>query len=390
MVGYLDEESSIVNYVNQLLEQAILLGASDIHLEPQADQLRVRFRIDGMLYDRDPVDKDHMARVLSRIKVIASLDIAQRRVPQDGSFYFPINNRLVDLRVSTFPSFFGEKIVIRILDTAQAVVQLNQLGFLQEQYQQMQQLLQKASGFIIVTGPTGSGKTTTLYAALAQLNHPTKNIITLEDPVEYHVHGVTQGQINAHSGFTFARGIRSLLRQDPDIAMIGEIRDKESARIAIEASLTGHLVLSTLHTNDAPSAIIRLMDMGIESFLINASVTGVLAQRLVRTICEHCREPKKLQAADRSLMKRHNIESSNLFIGRGCSQCADIGYKGRTGIFELLVMNDPLREFIVENPKFVDIYQQALAQGMQTLKQHAARHVANGVTTLEELVRAIG
>lgn len=380
---------SAVELVDRLILEAIAQGASDIHVESQPDGLRIRFRLDGMLHEQPSLPASIMMQILSRIKVLACVDVAQKRIPQDGKFSITMNDRPIDLRVSTFPAHTGEKIVIRILDTAKPVVSLHQLGFADAVLVTFNQLLQKPQGFILVTGPTGSGKTTTLYAAISALNKTSTHIITLEDPVEYHIPGVTQAQINPLAGFTFAKGIRSLLRQDPDIAMIGEIRDKESARIAIEAALTGHLVLSTLHTNDAVSAIIRLMDMGIEPFLINAAVTGVLAQRLVRIVCERCRQEKNIDEQDRSCIERYVLNIEKLYYGTGCHFCNGIGYRGRTGVFELLTISDDLRALIIEHPKFDAMYKQALADGMQTLQEHGKQKVAEGITTLEELLRIL-
>lgn len=381
-------ELSVVEIVDQIILSAILFESSDIHLESMEDHLRIRYRIDGILYDQNSISFALMFQVISRIKVLSNIDIAQKRIPQDGKFKVTLKDgNVIDLRISTFPSIYGEKIVIRILDRLKTTIALSNLGFDSEVNIKFNRLINKANGFILVTGPTGSGKTTTLYAALCAIHTSQKNIITLEDPVEYHIHGVTQGQINLGSGFTFAKGIRSLLRQDPDIAMIGEIRDKESARIAIEAALTGHLVFSTLHTNDAPGAIMRLMDMGIEPFLINAAISGVLAQRLVRKICFNCRHEYQPTDEEKLIMQNLNIKNNSLFKGLGCSKCNNLGNKGRIGIFELLVMTEDLRHLIVENPRFTSISSQAIKDGMQTLLQDAVNKVSSGIITLDELVR---
>ena len=363
--------SDVVSIVDNLIQRAIEKGASDIHLESSANNLRIRFRLDGLLHDQETIEKSIMDQVLSRIKVLANIDTSKKRIPQDGKFSIRNEDKLIDLRVSTFPTIYGQKCVIRILDNDTKIVQLDQLGFYEETLSKFMDMLNKSTGFILVTGPTGSGKTTTLYGALSHLNSSEKNIITLEDPVEYCIDGVCQGQINNVSGFTFEKGIRSLLRQDPDIAMIGEIRDKESAKIAIEASLTGHLVFSTLHTNDAPSAIMRLMDMGIEPFLINASLSGVLAQRLVRKLCA-CK-----------------VQLDSVYKPNGCPKCDQAGYKGRCGIFELLQLTDGLRALIKEKPCFESIYQQSLKDGMKTLKQDAQQKVKDGITSVEEILRVI-
>jgi len=313
-------EFSAVDIVDKIISRAIAFSASDIHLESSEHQLRVRYRVDGILQDQSHIQKDIALQVISRIKVLADIDIAQKRIPQDGKFKININNNIVDLRISTFPAVYGEKIVIRILDRIKTTIDLESLGFDPVILDKFKNLVNKSGGFILVTGPTGSGKTTTLYAALSSIHTPEKNIITLEDPVEYHIEGVTQGQINLGSGFTFAQGIRSLLRQDPDIAMIGEIRDRESAKIAIEASLTGHLVFSTLHANNAPGAIMRLMDMNIEPFLINAAVTGILAQRLARKICLFCRFEYVPNIQEKTLIDSLGINLNKLYKGTGCDK----------------------------------------------------------------------
>lgn len=373
-------EVSVVELVDNLVKDAISKKASDIHLESTENNLRVRFRLDGILHDQESISKSIMDQVISRIKVLSNIDTSKNKIPQDGKFSVNNLNNSIDLRVSTFPTIYGQKCVIRILDNDSKVVQLDQLGFNSEDLNKFLKLINKPTGFILVTGPTGSGKTTTLYGALSHLNSTEKNIITLEDPVEYCIDGVCQGQINNATGFTFEKGIRSLLRQDPDIAMIGEIRDKESAKIAIEASLTGHLVFSTLHTNDAPSAIMRLMDMGIEPFLINASLSGVLAQRLVRKLCD-C---KKLEDK-----KNIEFELDTVYKPVGCENCNNTGYKGRLGIFELLELTDNLRSLIKSAPCFDAIYKQALNDNMKTLKQDALEKVKSGITSLEEFLRVI-
>lgn len=380
---------SVVEIVDKIIFDAISHGASDIHLEAMEDYLRLRYRIDGILYDQEPIGFHLIQHIVSRIKVISNIDIAQRRVPHDGKFKLIINKNSIDFRVSTFPCVYGEKVVIRILDRLKTTIDLHSLGLSDLMLGTFKDLISKSSGFILVTGPTGSGKTTTLYSALCHVNSPHKNIITLEDPVEYHIEGVTQGQINLGSGFTFAKGIRSLLRQDPDIAMIGEIRDKESAQIAIEAALTGHLVFSTLHTNNAPSAIMRFMDMGIEPFLINAALSGVLAQRLARKVCNDCKIQKNPNAQQLAIMKRLNLHCDALYEGQGCNNCGNLGYKGRAGIFELLVISDQLRSLIVKNPSFQMIYARVVDDGMCTLLQDGFQKVKDGIISFDELVRVI-
>lgn len=388
MNDYVDQ--SVVRQVDSLIHQAIDRGASDIHLEPNAQALRVRFRIDGVLYDQKSIEKSIMHQIISRFKVLAHMNIAEKRLPQDGKISLSVKGKPVDLRVSTFPSLFGEKMVVRILDRAAHAMALDQLGFSGKMLERIRELSARPNGFFLVTGPTGSGKTTTLYAILSSLHSPDKNIVTLEDPVEYNLDGVTQGPINPAIGFTFDRGVRSLLRQDPDILMVGEIRDKETARVAIEAALTGHLVLSTLHTNDAPSVVMRLMDMGIEPFLLNASLMGVLAQRLVRKICAECREVVAPSNAQEHVMKKFGIDpSTSLYRGRGCQWCNGLGYKGRIGIFELLTISSGLRSLIVSSPIVDDIYRQAHADGMNTLLQDGIGKVSAGTISLDELVRVI-
>jgi type II secretory ATPase GspE/PulE/Tfp pilus assembly ATPase PilB-like protein len=376
-----------VSVVNQMLASAIKLGASDIHLESVQNGLRVRYRIDGVLHDQTIVAKDLADQVISRIKILSGIDISKKRIPQDGKF--KAEGKCIDFRVSTFPSVKGEKIVVRILDKDQQNITLENLGLDAQAYTKFLDLINKNSGFVLVTGPTGSGKTTTLYAALNKLHKPDKNIITLEDPVEYNIDNITQGNIQTDSGFTFAQGIRALLRQDPDIAMIGEIRDRESAKIAIEASLTGHLVFSTLHTNDAASAIVRLMDMGIEPYLIKASLTGVLAQRLARKICQACKEKYAPSSQEQATLNHFGISTSSLCRGVGCQSCNNLGYKGRVGLFELLELTDELRSVISENPDFGEITKQALSGGMQSLIFDGGLKLKEGIISLEELVKAL-
>lgn len=383
------DQLNIIQRVDLLIREAIARAASDIHLETMEDKLRVRFRLDGLLYDQRPIEKIYSAEIISRIKVLARMDIAERRLPQDGKTSLVHDDRSIDLRVSTFPSLYGEKMVLRILDRQASMVGFDTIGLSENIAARFKQLLQKSSGFFLVTGPTGSGKTTTLYAALGLINNPEKNIVTLEDPVEYSIDGITQGYINNDAGFTFERGIRALLRQDPDILMVGEIRDKQTARIAIEAALTGHLVFSTLHTTDAASAIMRLMDMGIDPYLINASVTGVLAQRLVRKICEACRISQELDQRQLHWSKKMMPDLTSSFRGAGCDACNQIGYRGRTGIFELLDFSPQLRALISSAPQFDQIYAQALADGMQTLAMDGAAKVKAGIISLEDLMQVV-
>lgn len=383
------QEFPVVKIVDNVFSLALSKSASDIHFEPDAARLRVRLRIDGVLYDHEPVDVAFMHQILSRIKVLANINIAEKRVPQDGKFRLAFNQQEIDLRVSTFPTVFGEKIVVRILDRAHYTISLDKLGFQDTVYEQILSLLSKSSGFFLVCGPTGSGKTTTLYGALSYLNNPQKNIITLEDPIEYCIQGITQGQIHPDAGFTFEKGMRALLRQDPDIVMVGEIRDKQTARIAIEAALTGHLVFSTIHTNDATSVIMRLMDMGIEPFLINAAITGILSQRLARKICVHCKIERAPDDHEQALLKKFNYSAPTLFEGKGCNYCAGLGFAGRIGIFELLPMSSGLRSLIVQFPSLERIYTQAIEQGMQPLIADGLLKMQQGIISIKELARVL-
>ncbi len=384
-----ESEFPIISIVDNLLAHAIIKSASDIHFEPLEDQLRVRLRIDGVLYDHDPVNEKIMQQMIARLKVLASINIAEKRVPEDGKFRIMRDGHEVDLRVSTFPTIYGEKVVVRILNRLDYTATLDKLGFTSAMATQVTALLAQSNGFFLVSGPTGSGKTTTLYASLAQLSSPEKNIVTLEDPVEYCVPGVCQAQIHPDAGFTFEKGIRSLLRQDPDVVMVGEIRDKQTAGIAIEAALTGHLVLSTIHTNDAPSVVMRLMDMGIEPFLINAAISGVLAQRLARRICNGCKIERALTAQENAILEKHKVKLSSVFQGTGCQLCANLGTKGRIGIFEFLSMTDELRALIVQHPSFGQIMNQTKTDGMQTMMQDGLQKVAQGIITVSELLRVV-
>ncbi len=383
------DDALIIRLVDSLLYQGIKDRASDVHLEPSINGLRVRFRIDGVLHDQSLCTIAHSQKIISRLKVLAHLDITEKRVPQDGKFQISHNRQLIDLRVSTFPSFQGEKMVVRILDQARMALQLDQLGFTPSMLSVMTGLINRSNGFFLVSGPTGSGKTTTLYAALSAINTASKNTITLEDPIEYNIEGITQGQINPDVGFTFERGMRSLLRQDPDIVMVGEIRDKQTAQIAIEAALTGHIVMSTIHTNDAPTVIMRLMDMGIEPFLITAALTGILAQRLARTICKNCRELSKPNPSEILLLEKFNKSFDAIYRGAGCQDCRFTGYKGRTGIFELLPITNSLRSLIVQHPSFEAIVKQSYEDGMRSLAHDALDKVAAGIISVQELFRVV-
>ena len=380
---------TVIQIVDSVVRDAVVRGASDVHVESTPEGARVRYRIDGVLYDQNTIDRNFTEQIVSRLKILARINSSEKRVPQDGKFRVSVDGHEIDLRVSTFPSIHGEKVVVRILDRSKTMIDLESLGFNKEHLKTFRSLVHKPSGFFLVTGPTGSGKTTTLYAVLSDLNSSEKNIITLEDPVEYNVQGITQGQIRPDAGFTFAKGIRAVLRQDPDIAMVGEIRDRETANIAIEAALTGHAVFSTLHTNDAPGALMRLMDMGIEPFLINASLTGVLAQRLARKICNSCRVPIQLGAQEKKLLEKIGADIDKLYSGRGCKDCFNLGYKGRVGIFELLVMSSDVRSLIVERPMFDQIHHQVRKDGMKTLLHDGVEKMKAGIISLHELARVI-
>jgi len=387
----LSEEAPVIKLANLIISRGIQDGASDIHIEPQKDVVRVRLRIDGILHEVMQIPKKVQASLISRFKILAEMDIATKRTPQDGRITAVIDGKQYDLRVSTLPSVFGEKIVLRVLDKSAISIGLHKLGLLPETLERFENLISRTYGIILVTGPTGSGKSTTLYSVLSKLNSGEKNILTIEDPVEYEVPGLTQVQINPRAGLTFAAGLRTMLRQDPDIAMVGEIRDAETATIATEAALTGHLVLSTLHTNDAPGALTRLVDMGIEPFLIASSVIGVMAQRLVRLVCPKCKEQYQ---PPRDAIKRLGIEVDGntkvtFYRGRGCDHCRGMGYKGRIGVYELLIVNDRIRDLVLQKASSHLIREAAIESGMKTLKDDAIAKILLGQTTLEECLRVI-
>ena len=381
------DEPVVIKLVNLVIMKAIKLGASDIHIEPEEEVLKMRFRVDGILHEESELPKHLQSAVISRIKIKANLDIAERRVPQDGRFTLKMEGKTVDVRVSAMPTVYGENIVMRLLDTASAILSLKDLGFSKVVLAKYQKLILRPQGMILVTGPTGSGKTTVLYSSLDKINTVGKNIITIEDPVEYKLAGIRQTQVNPKVKLTFANGLRSILRQDPDIIMVGEIRDFETAEISINAALTGHLVFSTLHTNDAAGSIARLLDMGVESFLISSALSGVLAQRLVRTICKDCKEkyiPTEEELANIGLSKKDKID---LYRGKGCPKCMNVGYKGRVGIFELMEINEKIRNLIVAKAHQAEIRKEAKDFGMISLKDDGIAKVKEGLTTIEEILR---
>jgi general secretion pathway protein E len=383
------DEAPIIRLVNQLIFQAVKDRASDIHIEPFERDLVVRFRIDGILYDVVKPPKRFQSIIVSRVKIMAELNIAEKRLPQDGRIRTKIAGKDVDIRVSVIPTAFGERIVMRLLDRSATLLPLDQLGLAGQNLKIVQRLIRQSHGIILVTGPTGSGKTTTLYAALQKINSNEKNIITIEDPIEYQLHGVGQMQVNPKIDLTFASGLRSILRQDPDVILVGEIRDMETAEIAIHAALTGHLVFSTLHTNDSFGAVTRLVDMGIEPFLVSSSVIAVMAQRLIRHVCTGCAVayvPSVEQLREIGLDHEH-VEATIHRAGPGCAQCKQTGYHGRIGIHELLVVDDEIRALVMKNADAATIRRSATARGMPTLREDGARKVLQGLTTIEEVIR---
>jgi type IV pilus assembly protein PilB len=385
-----DENSApIVRLVQLMISEAVQLRASDIHVEPFEDEVRIRYRIDGMLHKRDSPPRRLLGAIISRIKILAKMDIAERRRPQDGRIKITVGDKELDLRVSIIPTNHGQSAVMRLLDKDNIKVGVRQLGLSEDNFQQFAQLIRRPNGIILVTGPTGSGKTTTLYAALNALNRPDRKIITAEDPVEYYLPGINQVEVKHNIGLDFSRIIRSMLRQAPNIILVGEMRDEETASMGIQASLTGHLVFSTLHTNDAPSAVTRMVDMGVPSYLVASSVIAVLAQRLIRIICPRCRYA--IQLSD-SVLKDAGIPAklaakATFMKGKGCANCNKNGYRGRQGIFELMLINSKIREMIFNNVSSVDIRKVAIEQGMSTLYVDGIRKVMKGVTSLEEVLR---
>ena len=383
------DKGPIIRLVNRLIFDGYRMRASDIHFQPLEEKLQVRFRIDGILYSKDEIPKQFQDAVLSRLKVMSKMDIAERRLPQDGRASCSIGDSDVDLRFNSVPTAYGERIVLRLLDKSSKTYHLEDIGLSAADYRTVNRLIQYQHGIILVTGPTGSGKTTTLYGSLSKINSETINCITIEDPIEYHLDGISQIQVSHKKGLTFDKGLRALLRQDPDVMMVGEIRDLETARIAIQAALTGHLVFSTLHTNDAPSSVTRLLDIGIEPYLVASSVISVIAQRLVRVICPECRseyEPTSEELAEIGLT-REEIKDGLIHLGMGCERCIETGYVGRTAIYEILTISEAVREQVIQRSGASLIKEVALKQGMKTLRMDGARKVVEGATTVEEVLR---
>ena len=388
----LASQAPIVRFVNLIMFQAIQDRASDIHFEPFEDEFKIRYRVDGALYEMTPPPKHLALPVISRIKVMSNLNIAERRLPQDGRIQLNIAGRQVDLRVSTLPTQFGESVVLRVLDRSVVNLELESLGMPPDIYDRTKEVIKVPNGIFIVTGPTGSGKTTTLYSCLKRINTVDLKLLTAEDPVEYDIEGIMQVPINEAIGLTFARALRSFLRQDPDIIMVGEMRDLETAQISIQASLTGHLVFTTLHTNDSPGAVTRMIDMGVEPFLITSTLQAILAQRLVRTICKKCRvayEPPESLLSELALTKE-DTAGRPFYYGKGCPECSETGYRGRKGLFELLVISEPIRELINMRAPSGVIRGRALELGMRTLREDGIRSVLDGVTTAEEVLKYTG
>ncbi len=382
-------ETPIVRFVNLVIFQAVQDRASDIHFEPFEDEFKIRYRVDGALYEMSPPPKHLALPVISRIKVMSNLDISERRLPQDGRISMNLGNKPIDLRVSSLPTQFGESVVLRVLDRSAVNLDLANIGLPKNIQDYINEAILQPNGIFVVTGPTGSGKTTTLYSALRTINTIDSKLLTVEDPVEYDIEGIMQVSVNDAVGMTFGKALRAFLRQDPDVIMLGEMRDLETSQIAIQASLTGHLVLSTLHTNDAPGAVTRLVDMGVEPFLISSTLMAVLAQRLVRTICKNCRTPFEPTESQLSLLNLspHDIGEKMFYYGRGCSTCHDSGYKGRKGIFELLQISEAIRLLINERAPTVVLRQKAVELGMVTLRDDGLRSIFDGDTTIEEIVK---
>ena len=380
-------EAPVIKLVNHIISKATEMGASDIHLEPFAEDLILRYRIDGILHNFEAPPKKLNSALCTRIKIMAKLDISERRLPQDGRIKLKVHGKDIDMRVSTLPTLYGESLVIRILDRGNLTVELEKMGFPKQELEQFQKLIHKPYGKLLVTGPTGSGKTTTLYGALQNINTPDKKIITIEDPVEYQIRGINQIHVKPQIGLDFASGLRSIVRQDPDVIMVGEIRDAQTADVAIQAALTGHLVFSTVHTNDAAGAITRLLDMGVENYLISSALLGILAQRLVRVICRTCIEPIEVAPALIVEIDNPGQDSIKAFHGKGCKECNHTGFRGRAGIYELLVVDDTVRQLILTKATSQIIRESARKKGMTTLREDGWKKVAKGITTVEEVLR---
>ena len=384
-------DNAVVRLVTNMLAQAIANGASDIHLEPFEDEFRMRYRIDGVLYEMKTQPKEIAMAIVSRIKILSKLDIAERRLPQDGriSYQLSPDKEPIDLRVAVLPTMYGESVVLRVLDRSAVQLELDRIGLREDELAKMRLIINKPNGIVLVTGPTGSGKTTTLYAALRELNQVDTKILTAEDPVEYDIDGMIQCQVNLEQELTFARLLRSFLRQDPDIILVGEIRDLETAQISIQASLTGHLVFATLHTNDAPSSILRLLDLGVESFLLTATIEAIVAQRLVRRICTKCKEefaPSEEHLMELSL-RTADVQGRTLYRGRGCDNCTKSGYKGRMAIFEIMLMDDELRDLVMQQASTAVLQTESRKRGMRTLRESGLLALYEGQTTIDEIVR---
>jgi len=377
----------IVRLINSTIQQAIDMKASDIHIEPYIEDVRIRFRIDGDLQEIMRLSKNILSPLVTRIKIIGKMDIAEKRIPQDGRVEFNINNKIIDIRISTIPTVHGEKIVLRLLDRENFLMAKEELGFTQRNMDLFEKLLKQPYGMLLIAGPTGSGKTTTLYAILKELNTIEKNIITIEDPVEYKMEGINQVQINPKAGLTFASGLRSILRQDPDIIMVGEIRDTETAQIAVRAAITGHLVLSTLHTNDSPSSIIRMIDMGVEPYLVSSAVIGVISQRLVKSLCDNCKTPYEASYSEKLLLGKNPDESLTLYKPKGCNRCNN-GYTGRRAIHEIMIVDENMRRIINEGRNVDEIRISAIESGMITLMENSVDLVLQGITSIDEILKA--
>jgi general secretion pathway protein E len=382
-------EAPVIQFVNLMLSKAAKNRASDIHIEPYQQDLKVRFRIDGLLYNTFSPPKRLHPSVVSRIKVMSGLNIAEKRVPQDGRIEIRVGDRNIDIRVSTLPTVYGERVVLRLLDKSSRMLELHELGIPDAHLSEIRKLINLSHGIVLVTGPTGSGKTTTLYAALSEINTQDKNIITIEDPVEYQIDGIGQVPVNRKVGLSFANGLRTIVRQDPDIILVGEVRDLETAEIAIQAALTGHLVFSTLHTNDAASAITRLIDMGIEPFLITSSVLAIIAQRLVRTICPSCKRPAEVtnECMTDLCVTPEDLKEATVFTGEGCDKCMHTGFYGRTGIYEIMKVSESIKKTIISTSDANAIKEAAVLEGMRTLREDGSHKIMKGITTPEEILR---